>query len=280
MRVDHRSLRTERWLARTPKIVLIATAVVLSAAGVRSIAADADQQPPAPVRAAPRVDLGAAGFAETFARAYLSWDSSSPERRDRLLAALSAEALDAGAGLQPPEGQTQTVTSVSAVHQERRADTLIVTVAADVEAQTVYLAVPVARDAQGLLYVPAPPAIVGPPVAPRAKRSPEEELVEHPDLVEVATRAVRNYLRRERTNLIADLADDAVVALPVAPLEVERVDGVTWVRRPDLVAVLVDVRSGDGVRMTLRYELEVVSAASRWLVRSIGTNPSSREALK
>ena len=280
MRVEQRSLRSERWLARAPRLALLAMAVVLSAAGVRSIAADAEQRQPAPVRTAPRVDLGAAGFAESFARAYLSWDSERPEHRDRLIASLSADALDAGAGLQPPEGRSQSVTSVSAVHQERRTHSSLITVAADVERHTIYLAVLVARDAQGLLYVPAPPAIVGPPVAPRAERTPEAELVEHPDLVEVATRAVRNYLGRERTNLIADLADDAVVALPDAALEVESVDGVTWVGRPGRVAVLVDARSGDGTRMTLRYELEVLRTAGRWLVRSIGTNPSSREALK
>lgn len=276
MRIDSRSLRVERWLARAPRIALLATAIVLSAAGIRSIAAGAMKPAPAPPRTAPRVDFGAAGFAETFARVYLSWDSDRPEHRDRLLASLTAETVDAGAGLQPPEGVNQTVTSASAVHQERRSATTIVTVAAEAGRETVYLAVPVTRDAKGLLYVPAPPAIVGPPVAPRAKRAPEQELVEHPDLVEVATRAVRNYLGRERTNLIADLADDAVVALPDAPLEVENVDGLTWIRRPNRVAVLVDARAAEGTRMSLRYELEVLRVGGRWLVRSIGTNPSSR----
>ena len=279
MRVEQRSLRSQRWIARLPRLVLVSTAVLLSAAGVRSIAAG-NQQLPAPPRPAPRVDVGAAGFAEMFARVYLSWDGDRPDDRASAIALMSAEALDAGAEIRPSDGRSRSVTAASAVNEERRGDRVIVTVAVAVEHRIVHLAVPVTRTRQGLLFVPALPAIVGPPVAPRAERVPEEELVEDPDLVEVATRAVRNYISRERTNLIADLADDAVIALPALPLQVERVESVTWSQRSRRVAVVLEAREADGAAMTLRYELDVVRNADRWLVRSIGTNPSAREALQ
>lgn len=279
MRVEQRSLRKQRWIARLPRLALVATAVVLSAAGARSIA-EGDEQLPAPTRPVARVDIGAAGFAEVFARVYLSWDAERPEDRPRAIASMSAEALDAGVELRPPNDRSRSVTVASAINEERRGDRVIVTVAATVESRILHLAVPVARNPKGLLFVPAPPAIVGPPVALRGERVPEEELVEDPDLVEVATRAVRNYVSRERTNLIADLADDAVIALPDHPLQVERVESVTWCQRQRRVAVVLDARDREGAAMTLRYELEVVRNADRWLVRSIGTNPSAREAMQ
>ena len=278
MRVDQRSLRVQRWLARTPKLAVFATAAVLSTAGARSIAAGPEE--PAPVGpATPHADQAVAGFAEVFARAYLSWDPDRPEDRDRRVASLSSELLEPGS-LRPAEGKSQRVSSASAVLQERRGRTVLVTVAVAVEDASLYLVVPVVRDEHGLLFVSAPPAIVGPPVAQDARRPVDDDLVEDPGLVEVATRAVRNYLARERTNLIADLAEDAVVALPDSPLEVGGIDAVTWVRRPTRVAVLLDAAAGDGTRMTLRYELEVVDSAGRWLIRSIGTNPSSKEAVR
>ncbi len=279
MRVDQRSLRSVRWVARAPRLAVIGTAVVLSVAGVRSIAAP---QPALEPRrpAAPRVDLAAAGFAEAFARAYLSWDDERPDQRDRALARFMADTAEPGADVRPQPGEAQTVTAASAVLQERHGGSVRVTVAVEVEGRLLYLVVPVRRDRQGLLFVPAPPAIVGGPASTEATRSPQEDPVEDPDLVEVATRACRNYVARERTNLIADLADDAVVALPDADLRVQSVDAVTWTQPPDRVAVLVDAVSGDGTDMTLRYELEVARSAGRWLVRSIGTNPTSTEALR
>jgi len=278
MRVEQRSLRVQRWLARAPKLAVFVTAGVLSVAGARSIAAG-EKVPVPVVSAAPLTDLAAAGFAETFARAYLNWDADRPEQRDRLVASLSSEIVEPGS-LRPADGESQHVSSASAILQERRGRTVLVTVAVAVEDASIYLVVPVARDEHGLLFVSAPPAIVGPPVAQNVRRPVDEDLVEDPGLVEVATRAVRNYLARERTNLIADLAEDAVVALPDAPLEVGGVDAVTWVRRPTRVAVLLDAAAGDATRMTLRYELNVVDSAGRWLVRSIGTNPSSKEAVR
>ena len=94
-----------------------------------------------------------------------------------------------------------------------------VTVAAQTSAGPVYLAVPVARDERGFLYVAAYPALVGPPATNTAADAPTEEDVEDPRLRDVVERAITNYLAGEKRNLLADLAPEAVVSLPAEPLD-------------------------------------------------------------
>ena len=144
--------------------------------------------------------------------------------------------------------------------------------AAQTSTGVVYLAVPVSRGPRGFLRVDAPPAIVGSPPIDRAHEDPAEREVEDGRLVSVVERALRNYLAGARTNLVADLAPDAVVSLPAEPLDVVAVDPPTWAVHGRTVAALVTARRPNGVELQLRYELEVVRR-DRWYLRSIGTDP-------
>jgi hypothetical protein len=126
-----------------------------------------------------------------------------------------------------------------------------------------------------LLAVARYPALVGGPPTRRKAAPADEPDVEDAQLRAVASRAVTNYLRREGTNLRADLDAEAVIALPAAPLEVESIDSISRAGRG---RVAVELRAkGHGAAWTLRYELDVVKR-ERWYVRSIQTDPGGRSS--
>jgi len=153
----------------------------------------------------------------------------------------------------------------------------IVTVAADDGEAITYLAVPIARDGAGRLFVSGAPAVVGPPaMAPHALGEPEVE-IDDPRLRATASRVVRNYLGRDRADLAADLGLGAVVSLPARRLRVESIDAVTWVVRGSRVAVALSAHDRDRLQLSLRYELDVVRRAGRWLVQTVEVNPLYRE---
>lgn len=256
--------------ARAPRIVAGVLAGVLMVAGLRAIVAGPPEPPPAPELPV-LADQGAEAFVEGFTRAYLSWDPDRLERRDRELAAYVSSELDAGAGLEPSDrvqsvDWTAVVGSVPSGRRER-----VVTVVASVEGRRWHLAVPVTRVARGYLVVATYPALVGPPPAATDEPLAQEDDVAEGPLADVAERAVRNYLARERANLAADLASEAVVSLPDAPVDVEAIEGITHAG-PNQVAVALTARLA-GARMTLRYELSMVRRDERWSVAGIETDP-------
>jgi hypothetical protein len=161
------------------------------------------------------------------------------------------------------------------VSGERRSrDRQIVTVQVGTTTGTLYLAVPVARSRDGRLSIPAYPAIVGPP-AVDTKADPRSETdVDDVALRTVAERALRNYLSVNRSDLLADLTDDAVVSLPTDSFELNGVDDVTWVVQGRRIALEALATDGQGTRLRLRYELEVIKS-DRWFVRSIHVDPTS-----
>lgn len=270
-----RPLWRVRWASRAPKALLAVAVAILSAAGLRSAvagppeAADPGLRPPA-------ADLGAASFAEAFARAYLSWDPGRAEQHERRVSAFISDALEPGAGLSPEGRLTQAVVW-TAVAQDRALSNRRhrVTVVAETTRGAYYLSVPVQRDGRGFLSVSGYPALVGPPAADRRAGSRAEPDVEDPQLEVVARRAITNYLGREISDLRADLDAHAVVALPTMPLEVTSLDAITWAG-PQRVGVELRAR-GAGAAWSLRYELDVVRR-DRWYVRSIQTNPSERSS--
>jgi hypothetical protein len=266
-----RTARAARWRGLAPRLVAGALVAVLCLAGIRSMFRPAPVVPPAPKVVLP--DQPAEGFAEAFARAYLSWDSAAPDRHERQVAGFVSSDLDAGAGLQVPNTGSQQVqwTTVDAdrpAGKRRR----LVTVAAQTSAGLVHLAVLVARTDRGLLYVPDYPAILGPPPATGDGPTDQGDDVSDGALRIVAERAVRNYLAGQRANLQADLADDAAVALPDAPRRVKSVESTTGAG-PNRVAVEVTAVESSGAQARLRYELPVVRQGGRWLVRAIQSNP-------
>jgi hypothetical protein len=271
------SLRRQRALARLPQALLLCACGVLALVGVHTALAGARVQ----VVESPRPaggDLEARGLAESFARAYLSWDAERPEDRERALRGYLSDALDPGGGLVVPAKGSQavqwtTVTGDSAVG----AGTRVVTVAAAVAGVTRYLAVPVRRDDRGLLYVPTYPALVGAPATTTRAAIVEEPEVADGELQSVVSRALSNYLARESRNLRADLDRAAVVSLPPHALRLISVDRLTQAR-PGWVAAETSVMDADGVELALRYELRVVRR-DRWYVRAIGPNPTGRSSL-
>ena len=96
-------------------------------------------------------------------------------------------------------------------------------------------------------------------------------------LLTTARRLVRNYLARARENLGADLAPGATVVLPDQRLTVRSIGEIGWTA-PRTLRVEASVRRPDGVELTLAYDLDVVRRAGRWLVRSLLSSPTHKEA--
>lgn len=271
-----RAARATRVVAQGPRVVVLATLGVLAIAGARAAIAGPGVAP-MPVRAAaPGENLSAQGFAQAFARAYLSWDSRYPERHADQVSPYVSHTLDPGAGLQPPDRGSQQVLWTAVLGDGSAGGRVrVVTVAAQTTRSLVHLAVPVQRDRRGFMVVPRYPSIVGPPVSDPRQAVAAEDGVDDGALRAVATRSVTNYVEGGRDNLRADLDRGAVVSLPAAALEVRSAVSVTWAAPPRRVAVTVAAEDADGAVWTLRYELSVVRR-DRWYVRAISIDPISR----
>lgn len=262
-------LSTTRWLARAPRVGLIATCCVLSVVGLRDLVSS-PAQPSRVARPAAPPDTGSQAFAEAFTRDFLTWDGTG--RSDPEALAIYGVNL---APAEPPTGLEQSVrwTSVTAARRASLRDEVITVVAQTTRGREA-LAVTVRRDPSGARQIVGQPAVVG--ALPRAEspaRPPTGREVDDQQLTAVVERALRNYLGRDGADLRADLAADARVALPERPSRVLAADTVTWVRSGSRVAATVRAVDRDRVQMTLRYELTVTKQAGRWLVRAIHTNP-------
>lgn len=249
----------------------MAVVAVLCIAGLRVIIAGPPRAP-APVAIAETEDLATRGFAESFARAYLSWDAERPERHERAVSAFASAELEPAAGLDVGD-RSQSVRWTTVADLEERAQRQVVTVLCETDRGRYYLTVSVSRDERGFLYVGDYPSIVGAPPANVEVAHAEEEEVESEDLRAVAERAIGNYLAGSKRNLLADLDPKAIVSLPQPRLRVESVDELTWAR-PGVIAVQLQARAAGQRSFTLRYELAVIKR-DRWYVRSIQVNPTS-----
>jgi hypothetical protein len=268
-----RPARTTRRLARAPATVALIALLLFAAVGVNAtLAPRTTSSPPAPAPAAGVREITEQGFAQAFARAYLSWDERRPDQHQRQVAAFLSTALDGDGGLQmPPRGRQQVLWSAAIQDQPDAHGDRVITVAAQTTRQLLYLAVAVHRTTRGFLVVPRYPALVGPPVSDPGAAPAEERDVSDGALRAVAQRAVTNYLAGQRTNLLAALDPAAVVSLPTTVLEVRSVRSITKAAG-DRVAVEVSAADDAGIQWTLRYELRVVHR-DRWYVRAIEPDP-------
>src|SRR3954451_24919311 len=149
MRVDSRSLSSLRWRARAPRVLALAGLLVCAVLVLRPAARpQASTEPPARVQTPS--DLRAEGFAEAFARAYLSWDATNPESHERAVARYTSQALDPGAGMRLPRAGKQAVLWTRTVADEPRRHERLITVAAETDRGTADLVVAVARDPRGM----------------------------------------------------------------------------------------------------------------------------------
>lgn len=251
-------------------MAFLAVIALLSLAGLRAVLA-APREIVASGRAQPAHDLAAEGFAEAFARAYLTWDASRPQVHEQQVSAFTSDALERGAGLQAPARGAQTVTWTAAIRDEPRPRGLrLITVAAETSKSPYYVSVAVQRDRRGSMAISRYPALVGAPPVASNLGSLDEPPVENAQLESVVRRALANYLGRQATNLRADLDPRAVVALPPTALRVGSIDTPAWVA-PDRVIAEVRAEQG-GATWMLSYELGVVKR-ERWYVRSIEADP-------
>lgn len=269
-RVDREALWVVRLRARLPRLVLAAGVLVLCLVGVRSLLVAPVVPPARPARAVSSA-VAVEGFAQRFARAYLSPDDRRGERA-RQLAALTTPSVDLG-GAALTRSPRQVQWTAVAGTQRTGPRRMIVVVEAPVAGGVVDLAVPVAWDDEGRMVVPAAPALVGPPLTATTAVGAVERDVEDTQLRAVSQRVVRNYLAADRQDLQADLAPGARVSLPALRLRLRGVEEVTWAS-PSRVAISVDAaRPGGGVA-ALRYELAVSRSGGRWLVKSVVVDPT------
>ena len=259
-----------RLRARLPRLALMALALVLCAMGVRNLLSPPPADPPRPM-SEPVAPVAAEGFAERFARVYLSPEDDRGGRA-RQLAALTSPDVDLGTGgLTGSAGEIAWSAVVSVHRAERRR--LTVVVEAGTGDGVVDLAVPVAWDREGRMVVPAAPALVGPPLTTTKAMAPTERDVEDAQLQAVCERVVRNYLAGDGQDLQADLAPGARVSLPGLRLRVQRVNEITWAGA-SRVALSADAARTGGDSVALRYELAVTRSAGRWLVTSVVVDPT------
>lgn len=221
-------------------------------------------------------DLAAEGFAQLFARRYLTWAANDPEARQRALAGFAGSDVEAGFGSQSPSSGEEQVQWTEVV-QERTAGPgqRVYTVAAQTDAAgLVYLAVPVQRATGGPLELAGYPAFVGPPASGPANVTGEPREVTDPALATVVERSLRNYLAGSASELAADLSAGARVSLPAQPLTLEAMQRLAWSPEGgDAVTATVQAQDGRDARYTLAYDLDVVRVSGRWEVTAIEMDP-------
>ena len=276
--VTTRPLWRTRLARELPRMLLLGVSFAGLAASARY--AIAPPHPPTPVRAqvaTPPRDLAAEGFAQLFARRYLSWEADDPEAHQRALAAYVGAGMEPGAGLQTPSGGEEQVQWTEVV-QERTAapaELRVYTVAAQTDsAGLVYLTVSVARTRSGVLELAGYPAFVGAPVAGSASGGGALSEVSDAALQTVVERALRNYLADSAAELAADLTSAARVSLPAQALRLESVQRLDW--SPEggqAVSATVQAQDARGARYTLAYALDVTRVAGRWEIAAIQMNP-------
>jgi hypothetical protein len=282
-----------------PRLVLLSAATAGLLACVRYTIA-----PPRPLTARavlpamPARDPAAEGFAQLFARRYLTWNANDPEAHQQGLAPFVGSSMETDAGLQPPPAGEEQV-QWTAIVQERIAAPgapRLFTVAAQTDtAGLLYLALGVTRAADGALQLDGYPALVGAPASAPAIASAQGPEATDPALRVVVERALRNYLANAGGELAADLTSAARVSPPAWPLSLETLQRLDWApsggpppvtgppggasgsRTAGIAAVqaLVQAQDGRGARYTLAYQLDVAQVAGRWEVAAIEMNPDT-----
>jgi Conjugative transposon protein TcpC len=277
--IKTRSLWRIRLARELPRALLLGASLAGLLASARfAIAPPRPAAPPASAAAAPSQDLAAEGFAQLFARRYLTWEAGDPEAHRRALAPFAGTGMEADAGLQLPPSGTERVQWTEVV-QERipSPGEHVYTVAAQTDVNgLVYLTVSVLRTVDGALRLAGYPAFVGPPASEAGIVGDGSREVTDPALQTVVARALRNYLAGAGTELAADLSSTARVSLPAQPLSLEAVSRLDWsAEGGDAVIATVQAQDAHGARYTLAYDLDMAEVAGRWEVAAIQMDPNS-----
>ncbi len=266
-----------------PRVLLLGVALAGLAASARY--AIAPPRPAAPARArllTPPRDPAAEGFAQLFARRYLTWEADDPEAHQRALAAYVGTDIEPGVGLVLPSVGEERVLWTEVVQERTAAPSeRVYTVAAQTDtAGLLYLTVSVARSAGGgggVLELAGLPAFGGaaPPGRPRGEGDELRE-VSDPALHTVVERALRNYLADSPSELAADLTATARVSPPAQALSLESVQRLDY--SPEggqALSATVQAQDARGARYALAYTLDVTRVAGRWEIAAIQMNPDT-----
>lgn len=258
-----------------PRLIFIGLIGLLSVIGVREIVTP--RTVPTPPDIEVNVDQAAEQLAQRFAGAYLSSDVAHPGPRERELASMLPSDLDPTAGFSPGRGSRRVTLTEVAQNQEALAGGRIIVVYTETDdGEHFYLAVPVERATGGAMAISGYPSFVGPPTLTRSP-TPERTELEDPEILEVARRALANYLAVSKRNLRADLAPEAEISLPPNPLRMASVEEASWVNGPASGAVLLTVTAiaPDRSSYELTYELGIARSGSRMQITFIEVVPTA-----
>jgi hypothetical protein len=266
-------------LKRLGRAVLWLLVIVLLLRGLASLFATDTPRATTPKRATAAApvwpDDEARTFAAGFARAYLGY---SPKRPDDLGRFVAPELVDTVAPDVPDGVKPATVANVSVARTAKLdAEHALVTVAAVVNGETHYLAVPVARDARGGLVVSDPPSLVAPP-ARGVVDAPELEPVaagEQAGIEDVLQRFFSAYLAGDARGLTYLLTPGTRVGALAQRYELLSVTSLALAApaKGDRRVVWATVRARDaGTKASygLRYRVTLVRS-DRWYVAAVNS---------
>jgi hypothetical protein len=276
--IRSRSLWQLRLARETPRVLLGALALFGLAASARfAIAPPSSGRAVVERDALPLADRAAEGYAVLFARRYLSWNSADPQAGGQALQGFIGEGMepDGGVILPPEGGQTVEWAEVVQAREPVRGQHLY-TIAAQLDPGGLeYLTVGLTRTADGALTLSGYPAFVGPPALVAATAASHLRQVSNPVLEVVVRRGLANYLSGSLAELDADLASGARVSLPLAVLQLQDVERMSWTTGPGSLLAIVRAVGQNGVRYTLSYEVEVVRSQGRWEILAIQMDPDA-----
>lgn len=279
MTIGTRPLWRIKLARELPRALLLGASLAGLLASARfAIAPPRPAAPPASEAAPPPRDLAAEGFAQLFARRYLTWEAGDPEAHRRALAPFAGSGMEADAGLQLPPSGAERVQWTEVVQERIPAPgEHVYTVAAQTDANgLVYLTVSVQRTAGGVLRLAGYPAFVGAPANEPGNVEQEQREVTDSALRTVVARALHNYLAGAGAELAADLSSAARVSLPAQPLSLEAVSRLDWsAEGGNAVTATVQAQDAHGARYTLAYDLDMTKVAGRWEVAAIQMDPNS-----
>lgn len=277
VKVERRSLRRLELHSSLPRYALYAVALVAIAHALIDIARPS--RATAPSSRSSGIDVAAAAYATSFARAYLTYDSASPAAQQAAIGRfVGGGPQGSSAGFTPPSSGSDSVGFAQVVgYQPAAGGGELFTVQADTSRHgTVYLAVTIARGSGGALELVGEPALVGPPVSAPAVADPSQANmpVSDPELAAVVTRALGDYLRGDSSDLQSNLATGAPTPNVPAPLNHVQVTRVAWQAPGRMVGADVQGSDGAGGTYSLHYELSVIRQG-RWYVSAIESTPNS-----
>jgi hypothetical protein len=279
MTVGRASARLRRWVLWAGLGLIVVLLLLFAARGIG--ASRRATQPADGGAGVAFPDAEAQAFAASFARLYLTYAPWTVDAQRAALQPMMRSGLDAGNAVAPqPGGDAQRVVAVWPARSKDLGGghgrvTLACLVVSGGQTRTMYLAVPIGRDARGGLAVEDWPAPVSPP------RHGDPSGSDEVDLTDAAAQPIKDLLGRF---MPAYLAGQPVPPQFIAPggsvdplehaYELREIVGMTQAGPPTAVGriVLVTVRINDTTtttQFTARYRVLVAKPFDRWLIKRI-----------